>query len=150
MACHLVSAKPLSENVVCKMVVIVPWPQWVNKAGRSINHGPEVSAHSCEWDPFGFGSLILILMMDLVTILHMPWQLSPCSMYKIVIDLFIVFHWKAMLFLQYLNLWLIKSLWNGSWPHSTYFTHWGWDIMAAISQMTLSNAFSWMRVFEFQ
>ena len=28
-------------------------------------------------------------------------------------------------------------------------THWGRDNMAAISQMTLSNAFSWMKILEF-
>ena len=30
-----------------------------------------------------------------------------------------------------------------------YLTHWGWDKMAAILQMTLSNAFSWMKIYEF-
>ena len=29
-------------------------------------------------------------------------------------------------------------------------THWGQDKMAAISQMTLSNAFSWMKMLEFR
>ena len=29
-------------------------------------------------------------------------------------------------------------------------THWGWDKMAAISQTTLSNAFSWMKMLEFR
>ena len=29
-------------------------------------------------------------------------------------------------------------------------THWGWDKMAAISQTTLSNAFSWMKILEFR
>ena len=28
-------------------------------------------------------------------------------------------------------------------------THWGWDKMAAIFQMTFSDTFSWMKVFEF-
>ena len=28
-------------------------------------------------------------------------------------------------------------------------THWGWDKMAAISQTTLSNVFSWMKILEF-
>ena len=28
-------------------------------------------------------------------------------------------------------------------------THWGWDKMAAISQATFSNIFSWMKMFEF-
>ena len=29
-------------------------------------------------------------------------------------------------------------------------THWGWDKMAAFSQTTLSNAFSWMKIIEFR
>ena len=29
-------------------------------------------------------------------------------------------------------------------------THWGWDKMAAISQTTLSNPFSWMKIFQFR
>ena len=29
-------------------------------------------------------------------------------------------------------------------------THWGWDKMAAFSQMTLSNAFSWIKILEFR
>ena len=31
----------------------------------------------------------------------------------------------------------------------THWTHWGWDKMAAISQTTLSNAFSWMKMLIF-
>ena len=30
-----------------------------------------------------------------------------------------------------------------------YLTHWGWDKMDAISQKTLSNAFSWMTLLDF-
>ena len=29
-------------------------------------------------------------------------------------------------------------------------THWGWDKMAAVSQTTLSNAFSWMKMSKFR
>ena len=32
----------------------------------------------------------------------------------------------------------------------TKLRHWGWDKMDAISQTTFSNAFSWMKMFEFQ
>ena len=32
---------------------------------------------------------------------------------------------------------------------SKWLTHWGWDKIAAVSQMTLSNAFSWMKMLEF-
>ena len=45
-------------------------------------------------------------------------------------------------------------MWGHSWPPchthlSTNFTHWGRDKMAATSQTTLSNAFSWMKMLEF-
>ena len=43
-------------------------------------------------------------------------------------------------------------LWH-SWV-STYhihaLTHWGWEKMGAVSQTTLSNAFSWMKMLEFR
>ena len=35
-------------------------------------------------------------------------------------------------------------------PGADELTHWGRDNMAAISQKTLSNAFSWMKIFEFR
>ena len=35
-------------------------------------------------------------------------------------------------------------------PHIFLLTHWGRDKMAAISQTTLSNAFSWMKMYEFR
>ena len=31
-----------------------------------------------------------------------------------------------------------------------YLTHWGWDKIVAISQTTFSNAFSWMKIYEFR
>ena len=40
-----------------------------------------------------------------------------------------------------------RSVYNGSNPH---LTHWGRDRMAAASQTTLSNAFSWMKMLEFR
>ena len=36
------------------------------------------------------------------------------------------------------------------WLQYICLTHWGWDKMAAISQTTLSNPFSWMKIFEFR
>ena len=37
------------------------------------------------------------------------------------------------------------------WKHSYFpFTHWSQDKMAAIFQKTFSNAFSWMKIYEFQ
>ena len=42
--------------------------------------------------------------------------------------------------------------WHGNAFHITalFLTHWGRDNMAAISQTTLSSAFSWMKMFEFR
>ena len=31
-----------------------------------------------------------------------------------------------------------------------WFTHWGWDKMPAVSQTAFSNAFSWMKMYEFR
>ena len=36
------------------------------------------------------------------------------------------------------------------WMSAQPLTHWGWDKMDAISQTTTSNAFSWMKMFEFR
>ena len=35
-------------------------------------------------------------------------------------------------------------------PQELYLTHWGWDKMAANFLTTFSNAFSWMKMYEFQ
>ena len=43
-----------------------------------------------------------------------------------------------------------RPLWRHSNGHGWYLTHWGWDKMAAISQTTLSNAFSWKKMYEFR
>ena len=32
---------------------------------------------------------------------------------------------------------------------SSTFTHWGWDTIAAISQITFSNTFSWLKMYKF-
>ena len=45
------------------------------------------------------------------------------------------------------------ELLSDSYPfhdNSPYLTHWGRDKMAAISQTTFSNAFSWMKMFKFR
>ena len=34
-------------------------------------------------------------------------------------------------------------------PNMKPLTHWGWDKMDTISQTTFSNAFSWMKMYEF-
>ena len=42
-----------------------------------------------------------------------------------------------------------KHQWTVTKGHNEL-THWGWDKMAAFSQTTLSNAFSWMKILEFR
>ena len=39
---------------------------------------------------------------------------------------------------------------NKSYDFIAYLTHWGRDKMAAVSQIMFSNAFSWMKMFEFR
>ena len=45
----------------------------------------------------------------------------------------------------------LNSVWcsDAIWQHISWLTHWGRDKMAAVSQTTLSNAFSWMKMLEF-
>ena len=51
------------------------------------------------------------------------------------------------------NLICLHNSWIFLWyrPHILFvLTHWGRDNMAAVSQTTLSNAFSWMKMLEFR
>ena len=43
-----------------------------------------------------------------------------------------------------------QFMWNIPGPAQLGLTHWGRDNMPAISQTTLSNAFSWMKIYEFR
>ena len=43
-----------------------------------------------------------------------------------------------------------SSFWKVLKGHINTLTHWGRDKMAAVSQRTLSNAFSWMKMLEFR
>ena len=60
--------------------------------------------------------------------------------------------------LRYFDNFVSKSVTNIStkWPHFRFceltfvLTHWSGDKMAAFSQTTLSNAFSWMKILEFR
>ena len=55
------------------------------------------------------------------------------------------------------NQWQILTNWAccpdghhwGYYPSAQSLTHWGRDKMAAILHMTFSNAFSWMKIYEF-
>ena len=47
----------------------------------------------------------------------------------------------------YKGRWLGQS-WNYGWS-AQHFTHWGRDKMVTVSQTTLSNAFSWMKMLKF-
>ena len=42
----------------------------------------------------------------------------------------------------------VHNIMQADWTH--WLTHWGRDKMAAIFQMTFSNAFSWMKMYEFR
>ena len=46
-----------------------------------------------------------------------------------------------------MHLWSLLPIF--SCQNQTLSTHWGWDKMAVISQMAFSNAFYWMKMFEF-
>ena len=50
------------------------------------------------------------------------------------------------IFLTIFNIAIRDSLAYRELSITRIFTHWGWDKMAAISQTTLSNAFSWMKL----
>ena len=43
-----------------------------------------------------------------------------------------------------------RCWWSASYGEQKVLTHWGWGKMAAIFQMTCSNAFSWMKMYELQ
>ena len=53
---------------------------------------------------------------------------------------------------NHINLSRCEQLKYLSWTQKSQaiLTHWGWDKMAAISQMTFSSAFPWMKTFELQ
>ena len=53
---------------------------------------------------------------------------------------------------HYLNQWCIVKMKSLPHPIQMYgqLTHWGRDKMAAIFQTTFSNAFSWMKMYEFR
>ena len=69
-----------------------------------------------------------------------------------------VFYYRAVSFMNLLfrMAGIIPSFWLNSLAESLfckslcYLTHWGRDNMAAISQTTLSNAFSWIKMLEFR
>ena len=48
------------------------------------------------------------------------------------------------------NFWITSTVVAHAHLNNHWLTHWGRDKMAAISQTTLSNAFSWMKLLEFR
>ena len=62
---------------------------------------------------------------------------------------------KVLMTIQHRSKWWLKLADLYQWVTPYYqatmneLTHWGWDKMAAVSQTTLSNAFSWMKMLEF-
>ena len=73
------------------------------------------------------GSRVLIVHWGLLSFVHVL-----CLLFHFVSNVF--YYWWLRIILRWFN-WL---------------THWGWDKMAAISQTTFSNAFSWMKMHEFR
>ena len=62
-----------------------------------------------------------------------------------VLDIYLWFHWRPSDWqVSYHSVKRKQLVW---W--SFHLTHWGQDKMAAISQVTFSNAFSWMKMYEF-
>ena len=50
---------------------------------------------------------------------------------------------------EHMQLELCGLICLGTWMLSAHLTHWCWGKMDAILQMTFSNAFSWMKIYEF-
>ena len=61
--------------------------------------------------------------------------------------------WRSLIWniLKHIKIWIWREIysvwWGATWSG---LTHWGRYKMAAISQMTLSNAFSWIKMLEFR
>ena len=60
------------------------------------------------------------------------------------------FNRNSYIFIQETHLKLSSGKWQPFCLGLNVLTHWGRDNMAAISQTTLSNAFSWMKMFKFR
>ena len=67
--------------------------------------------------------------------------------YCIVIQL-LNWNWFSRVKLTTTQLWFQIVAWRRQ--STSILTHWGRDKMDAISQTTFSNAFSWMKIFEFR
>ena len=66
-------------------------------------------------------------------------QLFLCSVWFLISEVLMMERWAAT---------RSSGSWeNGHW--AAHLTHWGWNKMAAISQTTFSDAFSWMKMIEF-
>ena len=76
--------------------------------------------------------------------------LATCNIY---IYIYIHTYNTSAAFTHYLSSWLAQyqSMWSSYSMQMCYgmLTHWGRDKMATVSQTTLSNAFSWMKMLEF-
>ena len=60
------------------------------------------------------------------------------------------FWWKVSIPIFHQDKMPLTEIPKGSWAHAGFLTHWGRDKMAAVSQSTLSNAFSGMKMLEFR
>ena len=60
-------------------------------------------------------------------------------------------HWSWSWISNYLLFYMTLSWGNGmSSKRPQALAHWGWDKIVAISQTTISGAFSWMKMYEFR
>ena len=100
----------------------------------------KMSAEKCR--PFCLGLNVLTYFSRNVPVSAPEWfiDLYIWTIYGVVI--YVV--WKALSCGESWSV-LVKRASQG-----LGLTHWGRDKMAAISQTTLSNAFSWMKIFEFR
>ena len=77
------------------------------------------------------------------------WSLSHRVHHTIKLHCMKLWHAADQVTDRWLNQWWLGSLTHKS-PGINGLTHWGRDKMAAISQTTLSSAFSWEKMSEFQ
>ena len=119
--------KPGNDQVGSHICMGVMWPKW---------NGLYPEKHISCWE---LDCLLWIFFSHLMT----PIQATGIQPY---VQLWINEHWEwkwAVRELQYYILWQKDH-------EAGWLTHWGRDKMAAIFQTTFSNAFCWMKMFEFQ
>ena len=151
MAWRRLGDKPLSESMMFTLLmhICVTRPQWVNGAKRRtssklwITTGPlsrestfdttraDSSCAPSQWETAllcnDVSHWLGTSLESALSTLHTKrqhsamWKVFPCQTIIMV---------------------------NECADHAAQLTHWSWDKMAAIFQTTISNAFSWMKMYE--